>query len=688
MTDRVGQKFGNYRLTRLLGEGGFAQVYLGEHLHLATLVAVKLLHTKFVTREQEEFLREARTIASLEHPSIVRVLDCGIEAGQNEPFIIMQYAPHGTLRQRHPKGARLSPPTIMEYVQQVASALQYAHDSKLIHRDIKPENMLLGAKDELLLSDFGIALISSSSSSQSTKATAGTVAYMAPEQIVGKPRTASDQYALGIVVYEWLSGTAPFRGSFAEMCAQHLHAPPPSLCELLPWLDPGVEHVVMKALAKEPQERFATVRDFAAALEQSLQLQRSSLPVAKVANVPGIPVVESVPDIAHVDGIDAASIVSEVLSNPPADTITAHNDTDPSISEPLIATLAADESTLVKAQISITPPLSEEEQLTQITATRDTPLLASTLPPSTNNRFMPLQPAFGDTPVQPPLVRRKRRLSNGLVVIFTLILAILLITPTVAYFSISHSLANSQGHSSTPSSTHPSQATQGLASQSTSTPTILPTATSTPQPVESRLSAVQTASQAVNATGQGETLAMHATGSVRITNHEQASLTLNAGSIFQNRSTDAPVQIKLDTSVTAPGCFSNICYDVDVNITVIQAGTVGNVMRKYFRYCSDNLCGANNQFTIENSVSAFTGGTDPYAYTYVQQSDINNAASPLISSTTSQAQTDIQNQVKSNEHLVGTPQCQSNTTANHAAGDKVSTVTVTVTTTCTATAST
>jgi serine/threonine protein kinase len=154
MGERVGEQFGNYRLTRFLGEGGFAEVYLGEHIHLGSHVAIKVLHTKLITRDQEAFIREARMIAALEHPGIVRVLDCGIE--RNVPYLVMNYAPHGTLRQRHPKGIIVPLDSIVAYVRQVASALQYAHEHKLIHRDIKPENMLVGHNQEVLLSDFGL----------------------------------------------------------------------------------------------------------------------------------------------------------------------------------------------------------------------------------------------------------------------------------------------------------------------------------------------------------------------------------------------------------------------------------------------------------------------------------------------------------------------------------------------------
>lgn len=154
-------------------------------------------------------------------------------------------------------------------MKQIAEALQYAHDEKLVHRDIKPENMLVGRHNEILLSDFGIALIAQSSRYQSTQDVIGTVAYMSPEQIQGKPRKESDQYSLGIVVYEWLSGDRPFHGSFAELCTQHMFASPLSLHEKVPTLLPDVEQVVTIALAKDPKQRFGSVQAFATALEQA-----------------------------------------------------------------------------------------------------------------------------------------------------------------------------------------------------------------------------------------------------------------------------------------------------------------------------------------------------------------------------------------------------------------------------------
>ncbi|HEY6542794.1 MAG TPA: protein kinase, partial [Ktedonobacteraceae bacterium] len=277
MADYVGQQLGNYQLISVLGQGGFAVVYLGEHIYLKTRAAIKVLHTRLDKNDLEVFLTESRTIATLVHPSIVRVLEFGVESDSNIPFLVLDYAPNGSLRQLHPRGTQVPLPTVTSYVKQVASALQYAHDQKLIHRDVKPENMLVGRFNDVLLSDFGIALIAQSSLSQKTQDVVGTVSYMAPEQITGKPRPASDQYSLGIVVYEWLSGSRPFQGSFTELCTQHIFATPPSLREKISTISPEVEQVVMTALAKEPKGRFGNVRAFANALEQA---SRSEQPVA------------------------------------------------------------------------------------------------------------------------------------------------------------------------------------------------------------------------------------------------------------------------------------------------------------------------------------------------------------------------------------------------------------------------
>jgi peptide/nickel transport system substrate-binding protein len=280
VADRLGQQFGNYQLVTLVGQGGYAEVYLGQHLRLDLQAAIKVLHTHLTGSETEHFQHEAKTIARLAHPSIVRVFDFDVQDGV--PFLVMDYAPNGSLRRRYPKGSVVPLSQIISSVKQVADALQYAHEQKFIHRDVKPENMLLGRQQEVLLSDFGLATLAHSSASLSTQEAIGTLSYMAPEQIEGHPRAASDQYALGVVVYEWLCGSRPFEGSMTEVMVQQLTMPAPPLHERISTIPLGIEQVVLRALAKEPKDRFASVRDFAAALEQASQTEATSS-----ANQPG-----------------------------------------------------------------------------------------------------------------------------------------------------------------------------------------------------------------------------------------------------------------------------------------------------------------------------------------------------------------------------------------------------------------
>jgi peptide/nickel transport system substrate-binding protein len=280
MSDRIGQQFGNYRLVALLGQGGFAEVYLGQHVRLNLQAAIKVLHTHLTEQEVAHFQQEAETIATLIHPAIVRILDYDVQEGI--PFLVMDYAPGGSLRRRYPKGTLVPLPQIVSSVKQVAAGLHYAHERKFIHRDVKPENILVGRQEEVLLSDFGLAALAQSSASLSTQEAIGTLPYMAPEQIEGHPRAASDQYALGVVVYEWLCGSRPFEGSATEVMVQHLTMPPPPLHEQVATIPLGIEQVVLRALAKDPKARFASVQDFATALEDAGQHAYS--PTAQLAS--------------------------------------------------------------------------------------------------------------------------------------------------------------------------------------------------------------------------------------------------------------------------------------------------------------------------------------------------------------------------------------------------------------------
>ncbi len=276
MIKQAEQRLGNYRLIQLLGKGAFSDVYLGEHLYLSTPVAIKVLRSRVDLPALDDFLTEARYISHLGHPHIIRVFDFGLEA--DAPFLVMDYAPYGNLRDLHPRGSVVPLPAIVSYVQALASALQYAHDQHLVHRDLKPENVLLGPKHEVLLSDFGLALLTSGSESLQVRERFGTLAYMAPEQICSRPCPASDQYALAVMVYEWLSGQLPFQGSAAQLSNQYLHAIPASLHGRHPEIPLAVEQVVFKALSKEPSRRYVDVLSFAVAFEEAYQAV-SSLPL-------------------------------------------------------------------------------------------------------------------------------------------------------------------------------------------------------------------------------------------------------------------------------------------------------------------------------------------------------------------------------------------------------------------------
>jgi serine/threonine protein kinase len=257
---------------------------LGEHLHLNFPVAIKILSEHFTQNEMKKFLVHGSTLAQLKHPHIVQVIESGLH--DTTPFLVMDYAPNGNLRERHPKGTRVPLETVVSYVQQIAGALDYVHDRKLIHRDIKPHNMLLGSDNQVFLSDFGIAIPSYSIDAIRSDDFEGTVVYAAPEQLEGRPRKSSDQYALGVVVYEWLCGDWPFRGSFKEIAHQHLSVPPPDLHEKNSSISPAVETAVLKALAKDPARRFARVQEFADALERASQEDKQQVALPELSPPP------------------------------------------------------------------------------------------------------------------------------------------------------------------------------------------------------------------------------------------------------------------------------------------------------------------------------------------------------------------------------------------------------------------
>jgi serine/threonine protein kinase len=260
-------RIGSYRLTHPLGHGGSGQVFLGTHVQLGHHVAVKVVQRPSTDAALKQLWNEARILPRLRHPNIVRMLEFNHQGALS--FLVMELALHGTMRHRYPLGTRLSLPAVSYYVQQVADALQYTHALGYIHRDVKPENLLLIQDEHVLLSDFGIATTPYYADRLRDKF--GTAPYTAPEQALGTPCAASDQYSLAVVVYEWLCGHTPFVGPTRDVLLQHRMVTPPSLASQGRAVPQAVEQVMQIALAKDPADRFVSVRQFALALTWAMR---------------------------------------------------------------------------------------------------------------------------------------------------------------------------------------------------------------------------------------------------------------------------------------------------------------------------------------------------------------------------------------------------------------------------------
>ncbi len=298
----IDRSINNYVITRAIGRGGFARVYQAKSKYIEREIAVKIIMSPITSwDDQEQFLKEARIIQGFSHPNIIRLHDCGIHEhltrqGRrvNLAYLMMDLA-SGTLKERHPRGQRVALAILLSYLQQVAEALQYAHDYHdrdgqphcVLHLDVKPANMLISSGGQIWLSDFGIAVAGHQSQrlsrvlgrgQEEDDVVLGSPEYMAPERFRGEDHRASDQYSLAVVVYEWLSGELPFRSlardpnqRAQDLANQHLHQPPPRLSDRFPDVTPAIEGVLFKALSKDPGLRYPSVRDFAQAFARSAQ---------------------------------------------------------------------------------------------------------------------------------------------------------------------------------------------------------------------------------------------------------------------------------------------------------------------------------------------------------------------------------------------------------------------------------
>ncbi len=336
-----GQQLGRYRLIQLIGSGGMGEVYLAQDPGINRQVAIKVVQVEAAayakTRTEtipgvksvfgaetmglqnaaRMFQQEAKAIAMLDHPGILPLYDYGEQNvnGVMLTYLVMPYREEGSLANWLQKGGfkLLTVQIVEQMLQQAAAALQYAHDHQVVHQDVKPSNFLIRTSREhpkrpdLLLTDFGIAKLSmlTSRASQSIR---GTPTYMAPEQWEGRPVPATDQYALAVMLYELLSGRPPFRGTPMQMMYAHVNTQPLAPSTLNPRLSTAIDTVVLRGLAKKPEERFPSIIAFAFAFRRTLRSIDSSIPIG-VAN-PDMSTFDKMPITLGNSGFNASATLA------------------------------------------------------------------------------------------------------------------------------------------------------------------------------------------------------------------------------------------------------------------------------------------------------------------------------------------------------------------------------------------
>jgi serine/threonine protein kinase len=262
-----------YELEELVGTGGMSSVFKAHDRLLERPVALKILHEQYTLDPDyvERFRREARAVAQLSHPNIVTVIDRGEQGGRQ--FIVFEYVDGENLKELVTRERRLSVRDAVELALQVARALGFAHQRGIVHRDVKPQNVILNDDGRAKVTDFGIARSLDVDGVTQTGTVLGTSDYIAPEQAQGQQVTAqTDVYSLGVVLYELLTGDVPFSGeSFVAVAMRHVNDPAPHVVDERPDCPPRVDYVVQRAMAKRPQDRFASMDELVAELEACLR---------------------------------------------------------------------------------------------------------------------------------------------------------------------------------------------------------------------------------------------------------------------------------------------------------------------------------------------------------------------------------------------------------------------------------
>ena len=267
---------GRYEIVKSIGEGGMANVYLAKDTILNRKVAIKILRGDLANDEKfvRRFQREALSSSSLSHPNVVEMYDVGEDEGNY--YIVMEYIEGKTLKQLIKKRGSLTLSEAIDIMLQLTDGITQAHDSYIIHRDLKPQNILIKDDGTIKITDFGIAVALNSTQLTQTNSVMGSVHYIPPEQASGKGSTIrSDIYAMGILFYELLTGSLPFRGDNAvEIALKQMHDPIPSVRKKNPSIPQSVENIILKATAKNPKNRYADAKEMHADLLTALNEDR------------------------------------------------------------------------------------------------------------------------------------------------------------------------------------------------------------------------------------------------------------------------------------------------------------------------------------------------------------------------------------------------------------------------------
>ena len=656
-----------YRILHMLGSGGMGDVYLAEDPRIGQQVAIKVIRTEvapypdegLAKDAQRHFQREAKAIVRLDHPHILPLYDYGEEQIANMPiiYLVMPYRPEGSLSDwLHKRDTKelLSPQDVSHIVSQAADALQHAHDHHVIHQDVKPANFLVrspqdaSTRPDLLLSDFGIARLANATASVS-QSVLGTPSYMAPEQWEGEPTPATDQYALAVMAYELLTGKLPFHGSPTKIMYQHLHVPPQPPSTLNSELSDALDEVMLHALAKQPQERFTSIREFADAFHQAVE----GAPKGAIKSLP-----------------DQSEMAQEAIT--PDDNAEAEMSA-PTLEPSTTPVTSAEAEMSAQALISQTRPAYLRERVP-----------SSPLDNHKNEgQASPPVVYAGISPTASPYKSKKRVLA--LLTLITLVVALtggaLAYARPVLFGTITGRHISSTGSTGSTTSASISIVPTLKTLQSIFS---IAAVTGTPDKLQhqyqgARFLSTTTSSytQTSNATGQGTTPGTHASGTVCIDNfNTAASLTLQAGSVYTNTYGGVPAfHMVLDATESLPPAPSSSTWSQQCAPGhVLEVGTVGN-----------NIFNSNQNGTVSYSVfnnPAFSNGKNSQNYVAVQQSDIDNAVSTLEKTDAPDPQQALQGQLQSNEHYINSPHCNPNATSNYTAGAAASSVTVTVSFTC------